>query len=178
MYHTVTLLSVLVCLSLRWQGHIYLGQVEYHGHQTLAINREELWQTMPRCFEFSFGKRTTVIIECFEVFTERPTNLLARCQTFSSYKCHNKVKVLIEITPQETIFLLCRRLGIGESNVWLVSNCKLLNFKQTFTWWFCDGRPGIHNPWKCGISKSWTSYTSSSQKPVGLNRREKYQGDC
>ena len=58
-----------------------------------------------------------MIIECFEVFTERPTYLLARCQTFSSYKRHNKVKGLIGITPQETIFLLCKRLGVGESNV-------------------------------------------------------------
>ena len=62
--------------------------------------RQELWNTMPKCFQFSFGNRTTVIIDCFEVFIERPTNLLARAQTFSSYKHHNTIKVLIGITPQ------------------------------------------------------------------------------
>ncbi|CAH3106647.1 unnamed protein product [Porites lobata] len=61
--------------------------------------REELWQTMPQCFQYSFGKKTTVIIDCFEVFIQKPANLLARAQTFSSYKHHNTVKVLIGITP-------------------------------------------------------------------------------
>ena len=61
--------------------------------------REELWRTMPQCFKFSFGTKTAVIIDCFEVFCVKPTNLLARAQTFSSYKHHKTVKVLIGITP-------------------------------------------------------------------------------
>ena len=65
--------------------------------------REDLWRTMPQCFKYSFGNKTTVIIDCFEVFINRPSNLLARAQTWSSYKHHNTVKVLIGITPQGTI---------------------------------------------------------------------------
>lgn len=65
--------------------------------------REDLWRTMPQRFQFSFGKKTTVVIDCFEVFIDRPSNLLALAQTFSSYKHHNTVKVLIGITPQATI---------------------------------------------------------------------------
>ena len=68
--------------------------------------REELWHTMPLCFQFSFGKKTTIIIDCFEIFIERPSNLLGRAQTFSNYKHHNTVKVLIAITPQGSIFLI------------------------------------------------------------------------
>ena len=49
------------------------------------------------CFQYAFGKKVTVVIDCFEVFIERPSNLLARAQTFSSYKHHNTVKVLIGI---------------------------------------------------------------------------------
>ena len=30
--------------------------------------REELWRTMPRCFQHSFGKTTTIIIDCFDQF--------------------------------------------------------------------------------------------------------------
>ncbi|PFX14807.1 hypothetical protein AWC38_SpisGene21009 [Stylophora pistillata] len=56
--------------------------------------RHELWHTMPKCFQSAFGNRTTVIIDCFEIFIERPTNLLARAQTFSSYKHHNTIKLL------------------------------------------------------------------------------------
>ena len=68
--------------------------------------RDELWHTMPLCFQFSFGKKTTIIIDCFDIFIERPSNLLARAQTFSIYKHHNTVKVLIAITPQGSIFLI------------------------------------------------------------------------
>ena len=58
---------------------------------------------MPQCFQYSFGKKVTVIIDCFEVFIDRPTNLMARAQTFSNYKHHNTAKILIGITPQGTI---------------------------------------------------------------------------
>ena len=65
--------------------------------------REQLWRTMPMCFQYAFGKKVTVIIDCFEVFIEKPTNLLARAQTFSSYKHHTTIKILIGITPQGTV---------------------------------------------------------------------------
>lgn len=40
--------------------------------------REALWSTMPLCFQYSFGKKVAVIIDCFEVFIDRPSNLLTR----------------------------------------------------------------------------------------------------
>lgn len=66
-------------------------------------SREELWATMPMCFQYSFGKKVTVVIDCFEVYIENPSNLLARAQTFSSYKSHNTIKILIGITPQGSV---------------------------------------------------------------------------
>ena len=68
-------------------------------------DREQLWKTMPMCFQYAFGRKVTVVIDCFEVFIERPTNLLARAQTFSSYKHHNTIKILIGIyTPRNCVF--------------------------------------------------------------------------
>ena len=89
--------------------------------------REELWQTMPQWFQYSFGKKTTVIIDCFEVFIEKPTNLLARAQTFSSYKHHNTVKVLIGITPQGSISFVSKAWGGRTSDKFLTENCGLMN---------------------------------------------------
>ena len=66
---------------------------------------------MPQCFQYSFGKKVTVIIDCFEVFIDRPTNLMARAQTFSNYKHHNTAKILIGITPQRTISLVSEAWG-------------------------------------------------------------------
>ena len=89
--------------------------------------RDELYRTMPRCFLDSFGRKTTVIIDCFEIFIDRPTNLLARAQTFSSYKHHNTVKVLIGITPQGTICFVSEAWGERTSDKFLTENCGILN---------------------------------------------------
>ena len=71
---------------------------------------EHLWRTMPQCFMYSFGRKITVVIDCSEIFIEKPTNLLARALTFSHYKHHYTIKILIGITPQGT--LSCVR-GLG-----------------------------------------------------------------
>ena len=89
-------------------------------------DREDLWPTMPQCFQFSFGKKTTVIIDCFEVFIDRPSNLLARAQTFSTYKHHNTIKVLIGITPQGTISFVSKAWGGRTSDKFLTENCGIM----------------------------------------------------
>lgn len=70
-----------------------------------------LIRSMPQCFQFSFGTTTTVIIDCFEIFIEIPTNLFAKAQTFSSYTHHNTIKVLIGITPQGSISVVFEAWG-------------------------------------------------------------------
>ena len=54
-------------------------------------DRQELKKTMPTDFRKHF-KKCVIIIDCFEVFIERPTSLKARAQTYSNYKKHNTVR--------------------------------------------------------------------------------------
>ena len=82
---------------------------------------------MPKCFQYSFGKKTTVIIDCFEVFIEKPSNLLARAQAYSNYKSHNTIKVLIGISSQGTITFVSQAWGDRTSDKFLTENCGLLN---------------------------------------------------
>ena len=83
---------------LKWLSAMVIALSEL----IVGPEREDLWKTMPlsSCFRTSFGTRVAVIIDCFEVFVERPSNLQARASTWSSYKHHNTVKVLLGITPQ------------------------------------------------------------------------------
>lgn len=65
--------------------------------------REEVWISMPDCFKEAFGKKITVIVDCFEVFIERPSNLRSAAEVFSSYKHHSTGKVLIGISARSSI---------------------------------------------------------------------------
>ena len=89
-------------------------------------DREDLWRTMPECFQDSFGKKVTVIIDCFEVCITRPSGLYARAQTFFSYKNHNTVKVLIGITPQGSISFVSKAWGGRTLDKFLTENCGIL----------------------------------------------------
>ena len=73
--------------------------------------RHELMETMPVAFRKNFSKCVT-IIDCFEVFIERPTSVKARAQTLSNYKHHNTVKFLIRIAPQGVVTFISKGWGV------------------------------------------------------------------
>ena len=89
-------------------------------------DRDNLVRTMPTCFQSAFGNKVAVIIDCFEVFIERPSNLLARACTWSSYKHHNTVKFLIGIAPQGVISYISTAWGGRVSDKHLTGNCGIL----------------------------------------------------
>ena len=78
-------------------------------------------------FPASIWQKVIVVIDCSEVFIDRPTNLLAQAQTFSSYKNHSTIKVLIGITPQGTISFISQAWGGRTSDKYLTENCGLLD---------------------------------------------------
>ena len=73
-------------------------------------SRDVLRKTLPMDFRKHCPK-CVVIIDCFEIFIDRPTDLLARAQTYSSYKHHNTVKYLIGITPQGSVSFISQGWG-------------------------------------------------------------------
>ena len=91
--------------------------------------REQLKKTMPSDFKRHFNK-CVCIIDCFEVFCERPSDLKARALTYSNYKHHNTVKVLIGITPQGVISYVSKGWGGRASDKHLTENCGLLKELQ------------------------------------------------
>jgi len=92
--------------------------------------REELRKTMPNSFRQHFGTKVTVVIDCFEVFIEKPLSLLARAQTFSDYKHHNTVKFLIGIAPQGVITYISKAWGGRASDKYITENSGILDNLQ------------------------------------------------
>lgn len=59
--------------------------------------------TVPFQFVEVYGKRVAVILDCFEISTQRPSNLGAEGQPIPDNKNNKTVKYLIGITPQGSV---------------------------------------------------------------------------
>lgn len=92
--------------------------------------RQNLRLTLPVSFRQKFSK-CACIIDCFEIFIQRPSDLQARADTYSTYKSHNTVKYLIAIAPQGMITFISDGWGGRTSDSHLTENCGFLNNIQT-----------------------------------------------
>jgi len=63
------------------------------------------------CFRVHYGLKITAIIDCFELFIEKPSNLMARACTWSQYKHYNTAKYLIAVTPQGVVSFISKGWG-------------------------------------------------------------------
>lgn len=88
--------------------------------------REVLQATMPMSFRQAFGCKVAVIVDCFEVLIERPSNLLARAQTWSNYKHSNSAKFLIGISPSGYVTYISRAWGGRASDKQITEESSLL----------------------------------------------------
>lgn len=88
-------------------------------------DRHALRENLPTCFRKH--RKCVAIIDCTEVFIERPLNLQARAQTWSSYKNHNTVKYFISITPVGTVSFLSHGWGGRVSDKVITNKCGFLD---------------------------------------------------
>ncbi|XP_013394003.1 uncharacterized protein LOC106161553 [Lingula anatina] len=61
-------------------------------------SKEIVEATMPQCFKEEYPS-TRVILDCTELFIERPSGYVTQSETYSSYKSHNTAKGLVGIAP-------------------------------------------------------------------------------
>ena len=90
-------------------------------------DRESLQKTMPFCYRRHYGLRVTSIIDCFELFIEKPSNLLAKACTWSSYKHYNTAKYLISVTPHGAISFISKGWGGRTSDKYITEHSGYLN---------------------------------------------------
>lgn len=89
--------------------------------------REALQRTMPQTFFDSFESNVSVIIDCFEIKIERPSSLVSRSETWSTYKGSNTAKFLIGIAPQGVVTYISDGWGGRVSDKHITEHCGLLD---------------------------------------------------
>ena len=89
--------------------------------------RQEIISTTPVSLRQYFKTKVAVVIDCFEIFINKPSNLKACSATWSQYKHHNTIKFLIGISPQGVITFISKAWGGRTSDKYLTENSKFLN---------------------------------------------------
>ncbi|XP_059358734.1 uncharacterized protein LOC132097125 isoform X2 [Carassius carassius] len=108
-HHTLGVMYAQLCPLVHWPS------------------RECLLTSMPHQFVESFGKNVAAIVDCFEVFIEKPSNVLARAQTFSQHKQAYTMKYLIVIMPQGVISFITKGWGGRTSDKHITEQSGFLN---------------------------------------------------
>ena len=69
------------------------------------------YMELPEVFQNERFRKVRCVIDCTEIFVERPSALKARAQTYSNYKRHNTVKVLVSASPTGAVVFLSKCWG-------------------------------------------------------------------
>ena len=81
---------------------------------------------MSLTFPKHIGTNVAVIIDCIEVFINKPSNYMAKAYTWSQYKHHNTIKFLIGISPQGVISFISKAWGGRVSDQYLTEHSNFL----------------------------------------------------
>lgn len=76
--------------------------------------------------EFTMVCGITAIIDCFELFIEKPSSLFTKACTWSNYRHYNTAKYLIAITLQGVISFISNGRGGRTSDQFITENCGFL----------------------------------------------------
>lgn len=93
-----------------FQKWIMLMSIELKPLIVWPDDKDVLRKNMPKVFKKHFSS-VMCIIDCFEIYIERPLYLKARALTYSNYKKKNTVKFLIAVTPTGSICFISQAWG-------------------------------------------------------------------
>lgn len=93
-------------------------------------DRQNLLNNTPSYFRSYFKEAVTIIIDCFEIFIQSASVLLAASQAWSQYKHHATIKYLIGISTTGAILFVSKGFGGRTSDKAITNRSGFLNFIQ------------------------------------------------
>lgn len=109
------------CMFITWISLLYLELKLLNPWPS----RDQVARHTPQ--QFMKYPNTRVIIDCTEVFIERPTSLQSQAQTFSNYKHYNIFKVLISISPSGSITFASDLWGSRVPDRLMTAGCGIID---------------------------------------------------
>ena len=91
--------------------------------------RRTVEETMPELFRQKYPL-TRVVLDCTELFIEKPSCFRAQSETYSSYKSHNTAKGLVAIAPNGALTSVSDLYGGHCSDKVIVEHCGILQLLE------------------------------------------------
>ena len=108
-------LSVLFDISVSQVSNLFSSWINFLAQVLEPVikwpSRQKVRKHLPLCFKLKYPN-TTSIIDCTEIFIQKPKNCTAQASTWSSYKTHNTLKALVAIQPNGA-FIFVSKLWSG-----------------------------------------------------------------
>lgn len=124
----------------------------------------QLKENMPDCFRKHY-MNVKCIIDCFELFIERATGFVARAATYSHYKKHNTVKVLIAVAPTGSICFISKAWGGRVSDKVITQKCGFLEKLQYGDYVMADRGFNVHDDLAvCGVHLLIPAFTKGKKQ--------------
>lgn len=110
---------------ITWANYLYflLGSIN------IWPNRETILKHMPQDFKRLYPK-TRIIIDCTEIFTEKPSSLALSSKTFSSYKNHSTWRVLVGIAANGAVTFISALYSGCMLDIEITKLCGLLELLE------------------------------------------------
>ena len=126
------------------------------GHALITwLPLEAVRSNLPGVFIKGDYEKGRVILDCAEIFIERPKSLINQACTWSEYKHHNTIKFLVGISPTGYITFLSDCYGGRDSDRYIVKDSRFYDFLEREDMVMVDRAFQIHEELRFCSSSKW-----------------------